>query len=82
MDYAVDKMKIERGIWKTGDDAAQIALMRARDVPRGYVVEERPPHWMLRRHANTIRDVQIDTDMYSAGHDRIAEMERYAVEER
>ncbi|KAH3956276.1 hypothetical protein HBI56_067270 [Parastagonospora nodorum] len=63
MDYAVDKMKrlfklkIERGIWKTGDDAAQITLMRARDVPRGYVVEERPPHWTFRRHANTVRDV-------------------------
>jgi len=63
MDYAVDKMKrlfklkIERGIWKTGDDAAQIALMRAGDVPSGYVVEQRPPRWVLRRRADMVRGV-------------------------
>jgi hypothetical protein len=44
VEYGVDKMKrlfelkIERGIWKTGDDAAQIALMRTRDMKKGYMV--------------------------------------------
>jgi regulator of replication initiation timing len=44
VDYAVDKMKtlftmkIERGIWRTSDDAAQIELMRTADMKRGYDV--------------------------------------------
>lgn len=44
VDYAMDKMKrlfqlkIERGLWDTGRDAAQIALLQTRDVKRGYGV--------------------------------------------
>jgi len=44
LDYGVDKMKrlfklkLERGIWKTGEDAAQIVLMSTRDMRREFTV--------------------------------------------
>jgi hypothetical protein len=44
VEYSVEKMKrlfklkIERGIWKTGEDAAQIALMKTKDMKKGYEV--------------------------------------------
>jgi hypothetical protein len=44
VEFAVDRMnrlfrlKIERGIWKTGEDAAQIALMKTRDMKERYMV--------------------------------------------
>lgn len=46
VEYGVDKMqrlfklKIERGVWKTSDDAAQIALLKTKDIKRKYVVEK------------------------------------------
>lgn len=54
VDYAVDKMKrlfelkVERGIWETGQDAAQIALMRTRDIKRSYIVVPRDVHRLRR----------------------------------
>jgi hypothetical protein len=44
VEFAVDRinrlfrLKIERGIWKTGEDAAQIALMKTRDMKERYMV--------------------------------------------
>ncbi|KAF2821874.1 hypothetical protein CC86DRAFT_397301 [Ophiobolus disseminans] len=74
VDFAADKtrrlfkLKIERGIWKTGEDAAQIALMKSVNAEKGYVIKKTDvPLKMGRERAKGRKAVPKEAGQRAAG---------------